>query len=166
MLRDASTADLPAIAEIYAHYVRDSVATFEFDAPDAAEWQRRFTAITEAGLPFLVAESDGRVAGYAYCGPWKTRPAYRHTVEDSIYLAPWALGRGLGGALLDELLDRCTRSGLREVIAVITDSGDESSAELHRRRGFAEVGRLRQVGDKHGRLLDTVLFQRSLPQPE
>lgn len=120
-------ADLPAIAEIYAHYVLGTVATFEMRTPDVAEWRRRFAAITAAGLPFLVAEEDGRVAGYAYCSPWKTRPAYRHTVENSIYLAPWALGRGLGGNLLDELLSACRARDLREVIAVIADTGDQSS---------------------------------------
>lgn len=161
-VRTAVPGDLPATHEIYAHYVATSVATFELVAPDADEWARRFDAITEAGLPFVVAELDGRVAGYAYCSPWKTRPAYRQTAEDSIYVAPWAAGHGLGGALLDELLLRSTAAGVREVLAVIADSGDPASLVLHQKRGFTEAGRLRAVGFKHDRWLDTVLLQRSL----
>ncbi|WP_324194190.1 GNAT family N-acetyltransferase [Nocardia blacklockiae] len=166
VVRAGRRADLPAVAEIYAHYVHGTVATFEMQAPDRAEWERRFEAITRAGLPFLVVEEDGCVAGYAYCAPWKGRPAYRQTVENSIYLAPWALGRGLGGRLLDELVAVCRSLDLREMIAVIADSGDPSSPALHRSRGFADVGRLRRVGHKHDRWIDTVLMQLSLvPEP-
>ncbi|MGV9677267.1 N-acetyltransferase family protein [Nocardia sp. NPDC003482] len=160
--RAGSEADLPEIAEIYAHYVRETVTTFELDAPDPAEWRRRFAAITAAGLPFLVAESEGRVAGYAYCAPWKQRPAYRYTVENSIYLAPRAVGRGLGGGLLNGLLSACQDRGLREIVAVIADSGDPASPALHRSRGFVDAGRLRRVGYKHDRWIDTVLMQLSL----
>lgn len=156
-------ADLPAIAEIYAGYVRTSTATFELAPPDLPEWSRRFTAITEAGLPFLVSEVDGRVAGYAYCSPWKTRPAYRRTAENSIYVDPSATGHGLGGLLLDALLDRCRAAGIREVIAVIADpERNPASPALHRRRGFADVGVLRGVGYKLDRWLDTLLLQKSL----
>ncbi|MCM6773303.1 GNAT family N-acetyltransferase [Nocardia sp. CDC159] len=161
-LRHATEADLPAVAEIYAHYVAETVSTFEFDIPDQGEWRQRFASITATGLPFLVAEFDGRIAGYAYCGPWKQRPAYRNTVENSIYLAPWATGRGLGGILLDALLIECRALGIREIIAVIADSGDPSSPALHRSRGFVEAGRLRRVGHKHDRWLDTILMQRSV----
>jgi phosphinothricin acetyltransferase len=155
------------IAEIYAHYVDTSTVTFELTAPDEVEWARRFAEIADAGLPFLVAELDGKLAGYAYCAPWKTRPAYRQTVEDSIYLAPWAAGRGLGGLLLDELLTRSTAADIREVIAVIADTGTNgASTALHRRRGFAEIGRLTNVGFKHERWLDTLLLQRSLHPSE
>ncbi len=140
--RPATRADLPAIAEIYRHYVATSVATFELDPPDADEWARRFASITDAGLPFLVTERDGHVAGYAYCAAWKTRPAYRATVEDSIYVAPSAVGKGCGTELLRDLLDACGGAGIREVIAVIADTGDPASVELHRRFGFADVGRL------------------------
>lgn len=154
---------LGAIAGIYAHYVEQTVSTFELESPDQREWERRFAAITAAGLPFLVAELDGKIAGYAYCGQWKPRPAYRHTVEDSIYLAPWATGRGLGGSLLGELLAAAAKSGVREVVAVIADPCPENaSPHLHRRHGFAEVGTLTGVGFKHGRRLDTLLMQRSL----
>ena len=162
MARTAGTADLTTVAQIYAHYVTTSVATFEVDPPDAEEWHRRFTAVDAAGLPFLVAERDGAVAGYAYCAPWKTRPAYRATVEDSVYVAPWAVGRGCGAELLEVLLERCRTAGIREVIAVVADSGDPASFALHRRFGFAEAGRLARVGFKHDRFVDTVLLQRSL----
>ncbi|WP_245975876.1 GNAT family N-acetyltransferase [Amycolatopsis palatopharyngis] len=161
-LRDAVTDDLPAIRSIYAHYVETSTATFELTAPDAAEWERRFAAVTGAGLPFLAAEFDGTLIGYAYCTPWKTRPAYNRTVEDSIYLAPTAAGKGAGGRLLDALLERCAAVGIREVLAVVADTGDAASLELHRCRGFTEAGRLTGVGFKHDRWLDTVLLQRSL----
>ena len=154
--------DLDAIGTIYAHHVETGVATFELTAPDATEWQRRMHAVTGAGLPFLTATLDGRVAGYAYCAPWKTRPAYRHTVEDSIYVAPDAVGRGVGGLLLDALLIDCTRAGVREVIAVIVDADGAASLALHRNRGFVDAGRLTAVGFKHGRWLDTVLLQRGL----
>ena len=156
--------DLADIGSIYAHHVQNGVATFELTAPDEAEWQRRLQSVTDGGLPFLTATLDGRVAGYAYCSPWKTRPAYRHwhTVEDSIYVAPDAAGRGIGGLLLDALLTDCTRAGVREVIAVIVDADGAASVALHRNRGFVEAGRLTAVGFKHGRWLDTVLLQRSL----
>lgn len=162
-MKSVSRADLPAIAGIYAEYVLTSTATFELTPPDLPEWTRRFTAITGAGLPFLAAEVDGRIAGYAYCAPWKTRPAYRRTAENSIYLAPWATGRGLGGVLLDALLEHCREAGIREVIAVIADpERNTASPALHRRRGFADAGLLRNVGYKHERWLDTLLLQKSL----
>jgi L-amino acid N-acyltransferase YncA len=162
VIRRTMPDDLDAIGTIYAHHVHTGVATFELTAPDAAEWQRRLTAVTDQGLPFLSATLDGRVAGYAYCAPWKTRPAYRHTVEDSIYVAPDAVGCGVGGRLLDALLADCTRAGVREVIAVIVDADGAASLALHRNRGFVDAGRLTAVGLKHGRWLDTVLLQRSL----
>jgi L-amino acid N-acyltransferase YncA len=160
--RVATPDDLDAIAEIYAHYVATSVATFELDPPDAAEWRRRFAAIADAGLPFLAAERDGAIAGYAYCAPWKTRPAYRATVEDSVYVAPSAVGQGCGTELVRDLLDACAAAGIREVIAVIADTGDPASVELHRRFGFVDAGRLTRVGYKHDRFVDTLLLQRSL----
>jgi L-amino acid N-acyltransferase YncA len=160
--RVATSDDLDAIAEIYAHYVATSVATFELDPPDAAEWRRRFAVIADAGLPFLVAERDGAIAGYAYCAPWKTRPAYRATVEDSVYVAPSAVGQGCGTELVRDLLDACAAAGIREVIAVIADTGDPASVELHRRFGFVDAGRLTRVGYKHDRFVDTLLLQRSL----
>ena len=162
LIRPTIPDDLDAIGAIYAHHVQTGVATFELTAPDVAELQSRLHAIASVGLPFLTATLDGRVAGYAYCAPWKTRPAYRHTVEDSIYVAPDAVGRGVGGLLLDALLIDCARAGVREVIAVIVDADGPASLALHRNRGFVDAGRLTAVGYKHGRWLDTVLLQRSL----
>lgn len=161
-IRTARPYDLGRVGEIYAHYVETSVATFELDPPDRQNWSRRFGASAETGLPFLVAELDGEIAGYALCTPWKPRPAYRSTVEDSIYVAPSAMRGGVGAALMDGLLTACSASGVREVIAVIADTGEPGSIELHRRHGFVEVGRLSNVGFKLGRWLDTVLMQRSL----
>jgi L-amino acid N-acyltransferase YncA len=161
-VRPTSRDDLGEISQIYAHHVRGGVATFELSAPDAAEWQRRFEVVTSRRLPFLTATLDGEIAGYAYCAPWKTRPAYRYTVEDSVYVAPHAVGRGVGGRLLDSLLADCASEGIREVIAVIVDADGAASLALHRNRGFVDAGRLRSVGYKHGRWLDTLLLQRSL----
>jgi phosphinothricin acetyltransferase len=161
-VRAATSEDLDPIGEIYAHHVLTGVATFETTPPDREEWGRRFRAVTDAGLPFLTAKLDGAVVGYAYCVQWKARPAYRHTVEDSVYLAPDAVGRGVGGRLLDVLLAGCSAAGVRQVIAVIVDADAGASLALHRNRGFLEVGRLTAVGFKHGRWLDTVLLQRSL----
>jgi phosphinothricin acetyltransferase len=160
--RAATLADLDAIAEIYAHYVRTSVATFELDPPDREEWRLRFDSITGADLPFIVTERVGAVVGYAYCAPWKTRPAYRSTVEDSVYVAPRAVGQGCGTELMRELLGASVGRGIREVVAVIADTGDPASVELHRRFGFTDAGRLRNVGYKHDRFVDTLLLQRSL----
>jgi phosphinothricin acetyltransferase len=162
IVRPTAADDLDAIADIYAHHVRTGVATFEVDAPDAQEWRRRFEAVIDAGLPFISAEIDGDIAGYAYCGRWKSRAAYRHTVEDSIYLAPDALGRGIGGRLLDALLIGCADARIRQVIAVIVDSDADASLAMHRNRGFVDAGRLTAVGYKHSRWLDTVLLQRTL----
>jgi L-amino acid N-acyltransferase YncA len=161
-IRPATEADLAAMLEIYAGHVLGGVATFEVEPPDPAEWARRFRSVLDAGLPFLAAESGGRVAGYAYCRPWNTRPAYRQTVEDTIYLADWATGQGIGGALLGELLAACEKADIREVLGIVVDSGNPASLLLHRKHGFEETGRLRRVGFKHGRWLDTVILQRSL----
>ena len=162
VIRPTSPGDLDAIGEIYTHYVRTGVATFELTPPDRSEWQQRLDTVAAHGLPFLTAVLDDEVVGYAYCTPWKTRPAYRHTVEDSVYVALHALGRGAGGRLLDALLEDCARSGVREVIAVIVDADGAGSLALHRNRGFVDAGRLSAVGYKHGRWLDTLLLQRSL----
>jgi phosphinothricin acetyltransferase len=161
-IRPAIPDDLEAIATIYAHHVETGVATFELTAPDPPEWQRRLKAIAADGLPFLTATRGDQVAGYAYCSPWKVRPAYRHTVEDSIYVAPDAVGCGVGGRLLDALLTECAGVGVREVIAVIADADGAASVALHRNRGFVDAGRLTAVGFKHGRWLDTLLLQLSL----
>lgn len=161
-LRPAAAADLDAIAAIFAGYVTGSVVTFEENPPTAAQWRQRLDDLAERRLPFLVTEAGGTVAGYACASPWRPQPAYRQTVEDSVYLAPKWRGQGLGGALLDGLLAACALSGVRQVIAVIADSGDPASVALRRARGFADAGRLKRVGRKHGRLIDTVLMQRDI----
>jgi L-amino acid N-acyltransferase YncA len=165
VIAPAAPADLPRVAEIFAHYVRSSVITFETEPPTVAGWRRRLDGQrAPGGLPFLVAREHGDVAGYAYATPWRPKPAYQHTVEDTVYLDPGRTGRGLGRALLGELLDQCRQLGARQVVAVIADAGPASAASiaLHRSLGFACVGRLTGVGRKHGRWIDTVLMQRGL----
>jgi len=162
IVRAAVPADLDQVAAIFAHYVATSAATFEEVPPTAADWRRRLDELTGQNLPFLVAESGGTVGGYAYASPWRPKPAYRHTVEDTVYISPAHAGRGLGSALLGALLVRCELAGARQVIAVIADTGSDASAALHRRFGFAHAGRLSAVGRKHGRWIDTVLMQRAL----
>ncbi len=161
-VRAAVPADLEPVAAICAHYVTTTVTTFEEVPPAAADWQRRLDDLAGRNLPFLVAEQDGAVCGYAYAGPWRPKPAYRYTVEDTVYVSPARTGRGLGRALLGALLTGCEQAGARQVIAVIADTGSDASAALHRRFGFETIGRLRRVGRKHGRWIDTVLMQREL----
>jgi L-amino acid N-acyltransferase YncA len=162
LVRAAGEDDMDDVAAIYAHYVTATVVTFEEVAPPAADWRRRLGDVTGRGLPFLVAEAEGKVVGYAYAGPWRPRPAYRYSVEDSVYLTPGWTGKGLGSALLGALLDECRTAGARQVIAVIADDGGGASVALHRAFGFADAGRLRRVGLKHGRWLDTILMQLDL----
>lgn len=154
----ATPTDLAAVAAIFAHYVTTSVVTFEEESPTVEDWGRKLAQ----GLPFLVARSGDEVVGYAYASPWRPKPAYRHTVEDTVYLAPGRVGRGIGTALLGALLDECSAAGVRQVVAVIADTGSDASQALHRRLGFADAGRLTAVGFKHGRWVDTVLMQRTL----
>jgi L-amino acid N-acyltransferase YncA len=161
-LRAASPADIPAITQIYAHAVRHGTASFELQAPDEAEMTRRYRALMDGGYPYIVAELDGAVAGYAYAGPYRTRPAYHWTVEDSIYLDPSAQRRGIGRALLDRLITDSTERGFRQMVAVIGDSAQVASIELHRAAGFRYVGNIENVGFKFGRWLDSVIMQRAL----
>jgi phosphinothricin acetyltransferase len=163
IIRDVRAEDLAAVGAIYADYVEHTTVTFAETAPSLAEWHERHADLTARGLPFLVAELRGEVVGMAYCSPWKTKSAYRHTVESTIYLSPSAAGKRLGTTLLAALIDRCATSGIREVIAVIADNGNAASERLHERCGFRRAGRLTGVGVKHGKTLDTVLLQRSLP---
>jgi L-amino acid N-acyltransferase YncA len=164
-IRPAGPDDLAAVAAIYAHYVTGSVATFDETPPSADDWRRRLDDLGARGLPFVVGVAEGRIAGYAYAGPWRPKPAYRYTVEDSVYLTPECSGRGFGSALLRCVLDGCARAGMRQVVAVIADTGSDASAALHRRLGFTEAGRLTAVGFKHGRWVDTLLMQHTLPLP-
>jgi len=162
VVRPAIPADTEQVAAIFAHYVATSVATFEEVPPTAADWRRRLGELNRQNLPFLVALGGETVCGYAYASPWRPKPAYRYTVEDTVYIAPGHTGRGIGSALLAGLLAGCADAGARQVIAVIADTGSDASAALHRRFGFAEAGRLSGVGRKHGRWVDTVLMQRDL----
>ncbi|KNE75470.1 GCN5-related N-acetyltransferase [Candidatus Burkholderia crenata] len=160
-IRDAKAADFDTITRIYAHYVLHALATFEEIPPDADEMRRRHASITGAGLPYLVAEMGGVVVGYSYATAYRPRSAYRHTIEDSIYIADGFGGRDLGLALLTALIERCDAGPWRELVAVI-GSVNAGSIALHARLGFDHVGVLRKVGYKHGQWVDTVLMQRSL----
>jgi L-amino acid N-acyltransferase YncA len=163
VVRAAVGADLEDVAAIYAHYVTTSVTTFEEVPPTPEDWRLKLDDLAARKLPFLVAEAaDSSVGGYAYASPWRPKPAYRYTVEDTVYVSPAHTGRGLGRALLGALLAACADAGARQVIAVIADSGSDASIALHRRLGFAQAGRLSSVGRKQGRWLDTVLMQREL----
>ena len=161
-IRPATAADIPAVTAIYRPAVLTGSASFEIEPPDEAEMRARWQAITAAGFPYLVAERGGAVCGYAYAGPYRTRPAYRFTVEDSVYVSPAHFGLGLGRALLARIIAECTAAGLRQMIAVIGDSANAASIGLHRSLGFRDAGLLRSVGFKHGRWLDGVLMQRAL----
>lgn len=162
VIRPALPTDMARVAAIYRHYVLESTATFEFDPPTAEEMEARRRKVTDNGGPYLVAECGGQVVGYAYAGSYRSRPAYSHTVEDSIYLdADWA-GRGIGRKLLLALLDATAAAGFTQAIAVITGSGDGPSIRLHRACGFAHVGCLTAVGRKFDTWLDTILMQRAL----
>ena len=160
--RPATSADIPAITLIYAEQVINGTATFEVVPPEEDEMARRMQALTEAGYPYFVAERDDEVLGYSYAGPYRARPAYRNTVEDSVYLAKNVRGQGIGGTLLRLLIDQCTARGFRQMIAVIGDSENVASIRLHKAAGFSLAGTLKDVGYKHGRWLDSVLMQRAL----
>jgi phosphinothricin acetyltransferase len=163
-IRPASAADIPALAAIYGHAVLHGTASWELDPPDEAEMARRREAILAGGYPYLVAESGGVLLGYAYAGAYRPRPAYRATVENSIYIAPDAQGRGVGTALLGTLMAACADRGFRQMIAVIGDptGGSTGSRRLHERAGFRLIGVAEKVGFKHGRWLDQMLMQKEL----
>ena len=161
-VRNAAERDLPAIQVIYAHHVLTGVATFEEIPPSVEELRSRHAAVIASGLPFLVAESLGEVVGYAYATTWRSRPAYRYAVEDSVYVAPARVGQGIGAALLRSLIARCEAGPWRQMLAVIAATPNPAPVSLHRRAGFALAGTLASVGFKHGRWVDTVLMQRAL----
>jgi L-amino acid N-acyltransferase YncA len=161
-IRPAEEADLPSITEIYAHAVRNGTATFELVPPDLAEMTRRYRALTDGGFPYFAATVDGSVVGYAYAGPYRPRPAYRFTVENSIYLTPSIHRRGIGLQLLQRLISECEARGYRQMIAVIGDSANAGSIAVHTRTGFTLIGTHHNVGLKFGRWLDTVMMQRAL----
>ena len=162
-IREATPADLPHVREIYNHYVANSTVTFDEDPLSLRELRAKYANLEKLGLPFIVAVSPGgQVLGYAYVFPWKTKAAYRFTVENSIYLGPAATGKGLGRALMTELIARSKAKGLKEIVAVIADKGADASIALHREFGFTEIGHMGKVGFKFGRWLGTILMQKSL----
>jgi len=163
IIRPSILADIGPAQAIYAHHVRTGTASFELVAPDTDEMARRRAQLVDKGLPWLVAEdAGGAVLGYAYAGPYRTRPAYDWTLEDSIYIRPDCVGRGVGKALLTRLIAECQDLGYRQMVAVIGDSANAGSIGLHRACGFADAGILKAVGWKFGRWIDSVLMQRPL----
>ena len=161
-IRPATPADIPAITRIYAQSVLTGTASFELDPPSEDEMTRRMRALLDGGFPYFSGELGGVLVGYAYAGPYRARPAYRFTVEDSVYIDPAAQRRGVGRALLARLIDEATHQGFRQMIAVIGDSTHASSIEVHRALGFRMVGNFENVGFKFDRWLDSVLMQRAL----
>lgn len=162
LVRPSADSDLDAIAAIYADAVVNGTASFELDPPDRAEMARRRAALLDGGYPYLVAERSGEILGYAYAGAYRTRPAYRSTVEDSIYVAPRAQGQGVGRTLLTSLIGECEARDFRLMVAVIGDEESHGSIGLHRSMGFALAGIIKGIGYKHGRWLSTVLMHRPL----
>jgi len=162
VIRSALPADAAACQAIYAHHVLHGVGTFEEVPPTVEEMERRMIDVVARGLPWLVAEDGAGVRGFAYASPFRLRAAYRYTVEDSIYLAPDAVGRGLGGALLGKLIVRCQALGFRQMVAVIGDSANAASIGVHRASGFEHRGVTPALGFKHGRFVDVVWMQRAL----
>jgi L-amino acid N-acyltransferase YncA len=161
-IRDAREADLPAIQAIYAHHVLTGVASFEETPPSVDDLRARLASVRSHGLPYMVAEIDGEVAGYCYATPYRPRAAYRNTIEDSIYVSNAYRGRGIGRVLLQALIERCEAGPWRQMVAVIADGGSGGSLSLHAQLGFELTGTLKAVGFKHGRWLDTTLMQRTL----
>ncbi len=165
-VRDVCDADMPAITAIYEHHVRVGSASFEETPPDEAEMRARRDVLLHGSFPYVVAVCGGVVAGYAYAGPYRARPAYRNTVENSVYVAPESAGKGIGRALLQMIIDQSTVCGFRQMIAVIGDSANDASIILHQRLGFEHVGTMRSVGFKHGGWLDSVIMQRPLGESD
>lgn len=162
IIRGATAADAEALAAIYGHHVLHGLGTFEEVPPSAEEMAGRLAAVTGKGLPYMVAEDAGRVLGFAYAGPFRMRAAYRYTVEDSVYIAPEAIGRGVGRAVLSAVIDACADFGIRQVVAVIGDSGNAASIGLHTALGFEHRGVGKSFGYKHGRWVDIVWMQKAL----
>ena len=160
-VREVRDSDMDEVAEIYGHHVRHGVASFEHEPPDVAELRRRCGEVRARGLPYVVAERDSRLLGFAYASPFRLRPAYRFSVEDSVYVHPDSVREGIGRRLLQSVIDGCEAAGRRRLVAVI-GGADERSIAFHRKCGFEEAGRLEGAGWKHGRWLDLVIMQRAL----
>jgi phosphinothricin acetyltransferase len=161
-IRPGTEADVASVQAIYAHHVLTGLASFEIEPPDVDEMRRRRHALVERGFPYLVAEIDGEIVGYAYAGPYRTRPGYRFTCENSIYIRDGWQGHGIGKALLAPLIAECEAMGMRQMVAIIGDSANHASINLHKSLGFEMAGNLRSVGFKFGSWIDTVLMQRAL----
>ncbi len=161
-LRNAALSDIPDIQKLYAMEVREGVATYEYEIPDEGEMALRMREILDKGFPYLVAELEGRFAGYAYASPYRSRSGYRWTVEDTVYVSPESKGKGVGRALLARLIADCEARGFRQMVAVIGEPGNGASVALHGKLGFITVGVFAGLGRKHGRWLDTVQMQRAL----
>jgi len=162
IVRPVEDADMSAVSNIYADHVLHGKASFEETPPTEMDMCARRDALLDGGYPYLVAETDGQVVGYAYAGAYRSRPAYRNTVENSVYVAPGQEGNGVGTALLEGIIQRCEATGFRQMIAIIGDSGNAGSIALHTRCGFHPVGVMKSVGFKHGVWLDSVVMQRPL----
>ena len=161
-IRNARPEDAEAIQRIYAHHVENGKASCEEIAPSVDEIAARRQKVIDTGAPYIVAEWEGQVHGFAYAGSFRPRLAYRHTVEDSIYVDPAATGKGIGSALLSDLIERCTQLGYRQMVAVIGGADNVASINLHKRQGFEEVGHLKSTGFKFGGWVDTIIMQRAL----
>ena len=161
-VRDANDNDMPAVQAIYAHHVIHGTASFELEPPTLEQMRQRRADVSAHELPYLVAERDGEVVGYGYATLYRPRPAYRFTVEDSVYVREGMAGLGIGQALLSAVIQRCTGGGRRQMVAIIGNSENVASIRLHERQGFRKVGVFESVGFKHGRWLDTVIMQREL----
>lgn len=162
VIRDCAHGDLEGVTAIYAQSVRDDTASFELTPPDVDEMARRHAELVNAGYPYLVADGGGSILGYAFAGPYRPRPAYRHTVENTVYVEKGLQRRGIGRALMERLIDECEAHGFRQMISVIGDAAHLASIEFHKALGFSYVGALVSVGYKHGKWLDCVLLQRPL----
>jgi phosphinothricin acetyltransferase len=162
IIRAATETDAAALAEIYGDAVLHGFGTFEEDPPSATDMDGRRRAVQDRGLPYLVAEIDGRVLGFAYAGPFRPRAAYRYTLEDSVYVSPDAKGQGVGRAVLSAVIEACEALGIRQLMAVIGDTGNAGSVGLHKALGFEQTGVGRSVGFKHGRWVDIVHMQKAL----
>jgi len=162
IVRSVEDRDMGAVTSIYAHHVLHGKASFEEIAPAEEDMVKRKKTLCEGGYPYLVAERQGRIIGYTYAGPYRARPAYRNSVENSVYVSPDCAGGGVGAALLTALIAACTDTGYRQMIAIIGDSANEASIRLHARCGFRHVGTIENVGFKHGVWLDSVIMQRAL----
>ena len=162
LIRDCAVEDIPAITAIYSEAVLNGTATFELDPPDEQEMAHRREKLIAGGYPYLIAEIDGEIVGYAYASQYRPRIGYRYTIENSVYVKVGKHGKGIGQALMNRLIAACEAQGFRQMVAVIGDSTNQASIRLHKRLGFTHIGTLRSLGRKHGKWLDTVLMQRSL----